>query len=405
MCGGIGKSAGSRRGRQKKLGCVMHSFLVKDKCEADMVETDEKRLRILFLSDAIASRNGVGSYYADLVDHLTDAIEHAELLSPGAYPEDYAHELTFPLPGDPTQRLYLPKVSWIWHQIKAVAPDVIVIPTPGPYGLAGFAIAKYLGIPLCSGYHTQYEKLTDIYWTPVFSGFSRFSMKSLNRMLFKSSAIVVGNSGEMIEAAIADGAQNVELVGTPIARSFLAPPFAPISSKLSSVCYAGRLALEKNLADIFEAAQRLPHIRFTIAGDGPLREEVASKAESTPNIEYVGWVSRDGVKAVIDGSEMLLLPSRVEAFGTIALEAMARRRLVLVSESCGILNWPELAPGVYAIESDEALADAINRVSKKSFSERLEKAEIAHLAAANFNHQTLRQWVGLLNGLASPPCQ
>lgn len=379
----------------------MQSLLVTDKCEADMAAIDEKRLKVLFLSDAIVSRNGVGAYYADLVDHLTDSIGHAELLSPGVYPEDFAHDWTFPLPGDATQRLYLPKVGRIWQRIKVMDPDVVVIPTPGPYGLTGFAIARYLGIPLCSGYHTQYDKLTDIYWTSVFSGFSRFSMKLLNRLLFKSSAVVIGNSREMIEAARADGAQNVEVIGTPIARSFLAPPYAPLSSKLSSVCYAGRLASEKNLAAVFEAAERLSPIRFTIAGDGPLRDEAAFKAETTPNIEYVGWVSREGVKTVIDRSQMLLLPSHVEAFGTIALEAMARRRLVLVSGSCGILNWPNLASGVYAIEDDESLADAISRVSKKSFSERLEKAETGRQAAASFNHQTLRQWLDLFVAIAS----
>ncbi|HMA86140.1 MAG TPA: glycosyltransferase [Desulfosalsimonadaceae bacterium] len=370
-----------------------------------MAEPIEKRLRVLFISDAIASRNGVGSYYADLVDHLADYIDHAELLSPGTEPEDYAHELTFPLPGDPTQRLYLPKVTWIWQRIKAVCPDVIVIPTPGPYGLAGFAMARYLGIPLCAGYHTQYDKLTDIYWTSVLSGFSRFYMKSLNRVLFRFSAVVVGNSGEMIAGARADGAENAEMIGTPAARHFLAPPFAPMSSKFASVCYAGRLALEKNIRDILEAARRLPHIRFIIAGDGPLRAEVEKMADTVPNIEYVGWVSRDGVKQVIDSAEMLLLPSKVEAFGTIALEAMARRRLVLVSENCGILNWPDLAPGVYAMAPDEDLFDAISRISRKSLSERLEKAEIAHQAAAAFNRQTMRQWVDLFAHIAEPTWQ
>jgi glycosyltransferase involved in cell wall biosynthesis len=369
-------------------------------CEADMAETNEKRLRVLFLSDAIASRNGVGSYYADLVAHLADYIHHAELLSPGAHTEDYAHEITFPLPGDPTQRLYLPKVSWLWHRIKTVLPDVIVIPTPGPYGLAGFAMARYLGIPLCAGYHTQYDKLTDIYWTSVFSKFSRFYMRSLNRVFFKSSAVVVGNSEEMISGARADGAARAKMIGTPVAKPFLTPPFAPISSRFGSVCYAGRLALEKNIRDILDAARRLSHIRFTIAGDGPLRAEVEQAAETLPNIEYVGWVSRDGVKEVIDSAEMLLLPSKVEAFGTIALEAMARRRLVLVSESCGILNWPELATGVYAMAPDEALFEAIARISKKSLTERLEKSETGHQAAVRFNYQTIRQWVDLFAQIA-----
>ncbi len=376
-----------------------------DKSHTDRTKTNAKNLRVLFLSDAIASRNGVGSYYADLVEHLNDYMAHAQLLSPGAHPAVYSgsctHEWTLPLPGDPSQRLYLPRISRIRKIIKEAAPDVIVIPTPGPFGLTGFTMARHLNIPVCSGYHTQYDKLTDIYWNFVFRGFSRFYMKHVNRMLFKSSAIVVANSREMIDSARTCGAKNVEMIGTPIARPFLADPAAPFSRKLSSVCYAGRLAPEKNIAEILEAAHQLPHIRFRIAGDGPLKEAVISKAADTPNIEYAGWVSREDVKALIDDSEMLLLPSHVEAFGTIALEAMARRRLVLVSAHCGILNWPDLARGVDAIKNDETLADAITRVSRKSFTERFEKAEKGRRAAEHFNHQSLHQWVNLLAAIAA----
>jgi glycosyltransferase involved in cell wall biosynthesis len=359
------------------------------------------RLRVLVVSDAIASRNGVGSYYADLVGHLTDYIGHAELVSPGSETADYAHALSFPLPGDPTQRVYLPKAAWIWDKVKTVSPDVMVVPTPGPYGLLGLLIARYMGIPLCAGYHTRYEKLTEMYWTTAFSGFSRISMKWLNRVLFSASERVVGNSAEMITEAERDGAVHAEMIGTPIARPFLTPPFRPLSPALESVCYAGRLALEKNISEILEAAERLPHIRFTIAGDGPLRETVAGRAQTAPNIEYVGWVSRGGVKAVIDRADMLLLPSEVESFGTIALEAMARRRLVLVSGNCGILNWPDLSPGVYAISAGESLADAVHRISTIPTPVRRQKAELAYEAAKSFNDQTIRQWIALFASIAS----
>ena len=79
-----------------------------------------------------------------------------------------------------------------------------------------------------------------------------------------------------------------------------------------------------------------------------------------------------------------------------------RRRLVLVSESCGILNWPELSAGVYAMAPDESLPEAIARISKKSLSERLEKAQTGHQAAAQFNDQTIRQWVDLFAHIAEP---
>ncbi len=359
------------------------------------------RLRVLFLSDAIASRNGVGSYYADLVGHLKDFLAHAELVSPGTDAADPAPAISFPLPGDATQRLYWPRASWIWGKIKTAAPHVVVVPTPGPYGLLGFFIARYLGIPLCAAYHTRYEKLTEVYWTSVFSGLSRLSMKGLNRLLFRLSQQVVGTSEEMIAEAERDGAERVRVIGTPIAGSFLMPPFAPLSRQLASVCYAGRLAGEKNIGDILAAARELSHIRFVIAGDGPMREEVAAQAKRCANIEYVGWVSRERVRTIIDDVDMLLLPSEEESFGTIALEAMARRRLVLVSGNCGILNWPELAAGVYAIAPREPLAEAIARVSAAAYPDRLQKADTAHRAAKAFNERTVTQWLELFGDILS----
>jgi glycosyltransferase involved in cell wall biosynthesis len=109
----------------------------------------------------------------------------------------------------------------------------------------------------------------------------------------------------------------------------------------------------------------------------------------------VGWVAREDVKAVIDGSDMMLLPSQVESFGTIALEAMARRRLVLVSVNCGIINWPDLRKGVLVIETGESLADAIQRVTDMEVSARLKKAEHAFNAAKTFNDFTIKQWTDL----------
>ncbi|MGM0453306.1 MAG: glycosyltransferase [Thermodesulfobacteriota bacterium] len=359
-----------------------------------------KKLRVLFLSDAIASRNGVGSYYEDLVDHLSDHVEIAELMSPGVVSADDLHRLTLSLPGDETQRLYLPKIQPVWKRLRQIRPDAVVIPTPGPYGLYGFLMARYLGIPICSGYHTQYDKLTDLYWNSVSSGLSRLGMRGFNRMIFSGSDVVVGNSGEMIDGALRDGARRVKMIGTPIARPFLSAPFAPLHRDLSSVCYAGRLAQEKNVGEVLEAAERLPRIRFVFAGDGPLHGAVEAKAARMENVEYVGWVSRNRVRAVIDAADMLVLPSAVESFGTIALEAMARRRMVQVSHRCGILNWPDLAEGVYAKGASEHLADAVDRLYNIPFGERLAVTEKAHAAATDFNRLTVAQWVDLLEQIA-----
>jgi glycosyltransferase involved in cell wall biosynthesis len=285
-------------------------------------------------------------------------------------------------------------------KIKKIEPDVIILPTPGPYGLTGYGLSKYVKANLCVGYHTQYDKLTDLYWKSFLSGISRLYMKFLNRLLFSTSDVVVANSDEMTQRAKTDGAHTIELIGTPIAKTFLNDPAVPLSPETQSVCFCGRLTMEKNIFDILSAAEQLPDIKFTIAGDGPLRTDVESAVKRLDNLDYVGWVAREDVKTVIDGSDMMLLPSQVESFGTIALEAMARRRLVLVSGNCGIVNWPDLNKGVYVIEKGESLADAIQRISHIDVSERMNTAENAYAAAKAFNDFTITQWTDLFHDIS-----
>ena len=360
-------------------------------------------MRIVCLSDAIINRNGVGSYYSDLMAYLEDACEHAELICPGADGKggSFSYTVTTSLPGDPTQRLYFPKIHSLLPRIGKIDPDVVILPTPGPYGIAGFGLSKYFGSNLCVGYHTQYDKLTDLYWKSGFSGISRIYMKCFNRLLFSASDVVVANSDEMVQRAKTDGARSVQMIGTPIARTFLTDPAPGLPPEIRSVCFCGRLTGEKNIPHILSAAEQLPRIRFTIAGDGPLREEVRNAANRLGNLFYAGWIGRENVKTVIDGSDMLLLPSRVESFGTIALEAMARRRLVLVSKACGIVNWPDLKRGMYIIENGETLTDAIRRISVLKHSERQLKADRAHVSAKAFNDHTIGQWIDLFSAISA----
>lgn len=359
-------------------------------------------LRVAFLSDALQDRNGVGTYYQDLVEHLGDYVARAELFCPKEhYTTGYEGFFSFSLPGDPTQKVYVPSITKLTKKVKHIAPHIIILPTPGPYGLLGLGLTKHMKVRLCAGYHTQYDKLADIYWHPMFSSIGRSYLSWLNNLLFRSSSVVVTNSGDMVAAAQEAGAHEVILIGTPIAKHFLTTPVAPRSPELRTVLYAGRLAPEKNIDTIMHAVKRLPHIRFVIAGDGPLREYVEEHVRQFPNLEYIGWLSRKKVMSVIDATDMLILPSTVESFGTIALEAMARRRLVLISPNCGILNWSSLAQGIFCLQNGETLSDAIQRIAGLAGEIREKKAETAYEAAKAFNTKTLTQWLEVFHRIMS----
>jgi glycosyltransferase involved in cell wall biosynthesis len=229
----------------------------------------------------------------------------------------------------------------------------------------------------------------------MLSSISRSYFQWLTGLLFRSSAVVVANSDEMVNAAHQAGAQDVRLIGTPIAKQFLSAPVMPLAPQLQTVLYVGRLAPEKNIEAFLQAVERLPHIRFMVAGDGPLRTMVETHAQTYSNLNYLGWLARENVISALDSADMLVLPSTVESFGTVALEAMARRRLVLTSANCGILNWPALAHGIFSIQKQESLTDAIQRVERVEPYVREEKAESAYNAARSFNTDTITQWLAV----------
>jgi len=350
--------------------------------------------RIAIVSDAEPERNGVGAYYADLADHLRDHVEDLSVLAPGR--DDDLRGLSFPLPGDSTQTLTLPNPIMVRRRLLAMRPHAIVVPTPGPWGLLAARLAGGLGARLVVGFHTHYERLADLYWHNAIGMVPRSYMRLANRFLFDRAEVVLANSHAMAEAARALGAERVQLMGTPIPRGFIDPPPHPVSGPIRSVVFAGRLAPEKNIQAVMNAARALPDIAFTIAGDGPERVALEAQATALPNVTLTGWVARSHLPALIDGHDALVLPSHVESLGTIALEALARGRTVLVSTHCGITEWPMLDRALFRIGTGETVAQALARVASLDGAIRHRKAVLGAEGAREMNASALAGWLDVL---------
>ncbi|MBK1706403.1 glycosyltransferase [Halochromatium glycolicum] len=360
---------------------------------------DARDLRVAIVSDAAPERNGVGTYYSDLADHLKAVGAKVELISPRYRAGQWYGGLAMPMPGDPTQRFLVPRPKLITRRLARLSPNAIIIPTPGPYGMAGLMFAKRYGARLVVGFHTHFERLAALnsHWR-LFGVLAQTYLNSCHRALFKASHLVLANSDEMLEVARSIGATNVGLMGTPIPKRFLDVPLTPLRPQLERVLFAGRLAPEKNLGAVAEAAEAVPQLQFQIAGDGPLREWVQQEAGRLPNLEYVGWVRRQQILPLIDNTDILVLPSTIESFGTIALEAMARARLVIVSSQCGILSWDLLNRGLFQMREDEPLSAVLERICALDRSILERKAALGRDAAREINRRNLEHWLSTLRG-------
>jgi glycosyltransferase involved in cell wall biosynthesis len=356
-----------------------------------------KDLRVAIVSDAAPERNGVGAYYSDLAEHLKGVGARVELISPRFRAGNWYGGLAMPLPGDPTQRFLFPSPALVRRRMARTAPDAVIVPTPGPFGMVGMHYAKRYGARLVVGFHTHFERLTELnnHWR-LFGMAAQAYLTACNRKLFREGDLVLANSPEMADIARRMGARNVGLMGTPIPKRFLDQPPRPLRPRVGRVLFAGRLAPEKNLEAVVEAAEALPALEFVIAGDGPLREWIEQQAARLANLTYLGWTRRRHILPLIDDADILVLPSRVESFGTIALEAMARGRLVVVSAACGILAWDLLNRGLFQMRSDEPLSAALGRLCALDQALLERKAEIARDAARELNERNLQHWLGVL---------
>jgi glycosyltransferase involved in cell wall biosynthesis len=98
--------------------------------------------------------------------------------------------------------------------------------------------------------------------------------------------------------------------------------------------FAGRLAPEKGVHTLLKAwaGLKIP-VTLKIAGDGPLRADVESLAQTTANVEYLGYCTRPRVYELMRNAALLVFPSEwYEASPLSVMEAMACGTPVLAAD-------------------------------------------------------------------------
>ena len=345
-------------------------------------------------------RNGTGAYYHDLLGQLGQRVEAVEAFQP--LPMKRHPLLSWPMPGDPSQRIVAPNLWRVARAYRNLRPNIVVSITPGPFGLLGLYHAKRSQAAFISAFHTDFAQLAQIYWKPFSRKFASAFLNGTNRFICKRSASVLVNNSKLRDDVERLGAPAVEVMGTPLQPLFLEKPQQPFPEKIKRICFAGRLAKEKNIDRIIEAAALLPEIKFLIGGDGPLRGELEAAAEGLDNVSFSGWLTREKLIDLIDASSLLLLPSKIETFGSVALEAMARGRPALVSSNAGIHDWSLLREGLIAYDQERPLIEAIREVLELPAEKLRAKSTAARSAAETLNRQTIDQWVEVLQRYTLP---
>ncbi|WP_020671066.1 glycosyltransferase family 4 protein [Amycolatopsis nigrescens] len=121
------------------------------------------------------------------------------------------------------------------------------------------------------------------------------------------------------------------------ARETYSPSGAPL------LLYFGRLEWEKGVQDLLAALPRIrrdhPGTRVVVAGKGRHLEELVEQSRRLRvrrAVDFVGHLSDRELRAVLAAADAVVLPSRYEPFGIVALEAAAAQAPLVASTAGGL---------------------------------------------------------------------
>ncbi|ULH17591.1 glycosyltransferase (plasmid) [Deinococcus sp. KNUC1210] len=152
---------------------------------------------------------------------------------------------------------------------------------------------------------------------------------------------MLGTYNRMIDVYIAltENARDTYLRGgLPAEKLVVKPNFLPTDPgaglhRGAFALFVGRLTPEKGILTLLDAWRTLgATVPLTIAGDGPLAQEVERRAGELPGVTYLGRQPRDHIQELMREARLLVFPSEwYEGFPMTLIEAFAAGLPVVAS--------------------------------------------------------------------------
>lgn len=226
-----------------------------------------------------------------------------------------------------------------WPVLRAVCswrPDVMHVHFAVPTGPVAWLAHRFTGVPYVLTAH-----LGDVPGgAPEQTDHLFRVVKPFTGMIWRDAAAVTAVSSHV--ASLAVGAYGIEprVILNGIAVRASAPP-APAPDGTLRILFVGRMSVQKNpvfLARVLAALKGRPW-RAVFLGDGPLcgdLQRALAKSGVEGQCELRGWADAPQVRAALDHSDLLLMPSLSEGLPVAAIEAAARGLAICGSSIPGL---------------------------------------------------------------------
>lgn len=103
------------------------------------------------------------------------------------------------------------------------------------------------------------------------------------------------------------------------------------------ILFVGRLDRQKGFDVLMDAMAPLANrASVRVAGEAVAGDQPFQLQNSAANVEMLGWLSELDIRGHLAAADVLVVPSRWEGFGLVALEAMRAGRMVVASDVGGL---------------------------------------------------------------------
>ncbi|MFO1486554.1 MAG: glycosyltransferase family 1 protein [Verrucomicrobiaceae bacterium] len=271
--------------------------------------------------------------------HAVTVVTTVDGVSDGDLPREVMHSM--PLPGYPGLRLGFASTRQMLELYAQLRPDVVYVATETVLGIAAIRAAGKRGIPVVSGFHTNFQTYLEDYHLPGMETLAQGVLRSIHNQTARTLT-PSADTARMLEDW---GIQNVGVLGRgvdtalfdPVRRSHELRRSWGADESTPVAVYVGRIAAEKNLelaVRAFDVLRQVhPNARMVFVGDGP---RLAAMREEHPAFHYAGARLGEELAAHYASADVFLFPSITETFGNVVLEAM--------SSSLGVVAFDYAAP-------------------------------------------------------------
>ncbi|MBV8658910.1 MAG: glycosyltransferase [Burkholderiales bacterium] len=302
-------------------------------------------MRVLMVSDVYFPRvNGVSTSIQTFRKEMPALGATIDLIAP-AYP----NELEEPgltriasryLPFDPEDRLMRrAAIDRLLPALRKESYDLVHIQTPFVAHYAGLGLAKELGVPAVTTYHTFFEEYLHHYARILPAALTRSFARRFSRSQCNATQGVIAPSSAMRDALVNYGVSvPIEVIPTGIPLTQFQGGEGErfrtqhgIGLQREVALFVGRVAHEKNIDLLLHATDLIrksrPEFLLVLAGEGPALghlQALTQRLGLTEHVRFIGYLDRAG--ALLDcyrAADLFAFGSTTETQGLVLLEAMA----------------------------------------------------------------------------------